>query len=254
MPGTLPSVLATGKKPLSEAASPAPGRTQKTEQRSRVARRRVLVGGCVALLAAGGLAFLLTRGGDIIPFGDENKHQIAALAFEARVVAVPTTDTLPTELKDVVAPAADGVVSTISALFHGAFIDPDVWDGDDYEDLFGAVMDEGTAAQALQDVDSLTLGTGAGDVYDFVDPEPNKLAIQVLTDRKDQPTQAIAKVTFRATAALDDGTFTAITVTGSFFLHEDGGTWRIFAYDVGMDEKARTAPVTATPTSSTEAS
>jgi hypothetical protein len=248
--------LATGKKPLSEAAPPAPARTQKTAQRSQVARRRAIVGGVVALLVAGGLAFALTRGGGgILPIlGGGDDRETPQLAFTPRVVAATTTDTKPKKVADAIAPVGEDVTATITTLFQGAYIDPEVWDGDDYEDLFNDVMDEGSAEQALGDVDTLTLGTGAGEVYAFVEPGPNKLTVEVLTDGRDQPTQAIAKVTFHATAEHDDGTFTEITTTGSFFLRHEDGSWRIFAYDVDKQEKNRRPPSSATPTPSTEAS
>lgn len=248
--------MATGKKPLSEAASPAPGRTQQTAQRSKVARRRALVGGLVALLVAGGLALLLTQGGDgidipIIGGGDD--RETPQLVFESKVVPSTTTTTKQGELVDVVAPVGESVQTTMTTLFQGAFIDPDVWDGDNYEDLFTQVMDEGTATQALADVDTVSLGTGAGDVYAFVQPDKSKLSIKVLTDGKDQPAQAIAVVTFEATAEHDDDTFTAITVTGTYFLRDDGGTWRIFAYDVTKDEEATKPPKSPSPSGATGA-
>lgn len=249
--------MATGKKPLSEAASPAPGRTQKTAQRSQVARRRALVGGLAALLVAGGLAFVLSRDGNGINIpiiGDGDDRETPQLAFESKVVPSSTTATKQGELVDVVAPVGDSVDATMTTLFQGAFVDPDVWDGDDYEDLFAEVMDEGTAAQALTDVDTVTLGTGAGDVYAFVEPDRSKLSIEVITDGQDQPAQAIATVSFAALAELDDETFTAITVTGTYFLRDDGGTWRIFAYDVTRDEEAAKPPKSPSPSGASGAS
>ncbi|HEX6844670.1 MAG TPA: hypothetical protein VF235_06080 [Actinomycetota bacterium] len=241
--------MATGKKPLSEAASPAPpGRTQKTAQRSQVARRRVIVGGVVALLAAGGLAFLLTRG-DGIPIIDDliDNREVPQVAFVPTVKVSTTTETKPGALEEAATPAGEGVATTITALFQGAFVDPDVWEGDDYEGVFQEVMTEPAVAEALSDVDVLTLGTGAGDVYDWIVPDVEKLQVRVLTDTQDAPIQAIATATFKATAEHDDGTYTKISVTGSYFLREEGGSWRIFAYDVERNEKKTSAPTSATP-------
>ena len=77
--------MATQKKtPLSEAAAPAPGRSQKTP-RSTVARNRLIAGGVVALLLVGGGIFLATRGGnplDVIPGVGDPARPVSAFEFE----------------------------------------------------------------------------------------------------------------------------------------------------------------------------
>jgi hypothetical protein len=239
--------LATTKKPLSEAATSTPGRTEQTAQRSRVARRRLLVGGIVAVVAIGVLVFLLIGGKDLLPpvLGGDTP-ETPELDFRlGTVTVVTTTDTRPAQLEGDAKDVAGDVHDTMNTLFQGAFIDPDVWDGDDYEDLFGAVMTEAAAERALADVDTLTLGSGAGDVYDFVEPvTKSHLSVEVLTDTNDKPTQAIARVTFRANTEKDDGTFTQVTVAGSFFLRHEDGRWRVFSYEVDRTERPRTPPAT----------
>jgi hypothetical protein len=210
------------------------------------------VGGAVALLAAGGIAFLLSRGDGIPIIGDlVDDREVPQVAFVPTVKVSTTTETKPGALEEAAAPAGEGVATTMTTLFQGAFVDPDVWEGDDYEDVFADVMTETAVGLALADVDVLTLGTGAGDVYDWITPEVEKLDVRILTDTKDAPSEAIATVTFRATAEHDDDTYTAITVKGSYFLRDDGGTWRIFAYDVERNEKETTAPTSATPSGET---
>lgn len=244
--------MATGKKPLREAASSAPGRSQKAQTRSKVARRRAAAGALVALLLIGGLAVLFTRGGEGIGIFTHSQTPTPQLTFATvKVVAATTTATTPDKIAGEVKPVGKAVELSMRTLFEGAFIDPAVWDGDHYDDLFSQVMDEGAAGRALQDVATVTLGSGAGDVYASVKPDKSKLIIKVLTDAKDKPVQAIAQVTFRATATHDDGTFTKITVTGSFFFHQVDGAWRIFSYDVKRQEtpfKPPSPTASSTPT------
>jgi hypothetical protein len=243
--------LATGKKPLSEAAPPAPGRTQKTAQRSQVARRRLVVGGIVGVVVIGALVYLLSGGESPvdIPIIGNDDPETPMLVFETKTVPAATSDTAQSKLQDTVAPVGEAVDATMTTLFQGAFVDPEVWDGGDYEDLFAETMDEALLAGALEDVDTLTLGADAGDTYDFVTPEKSKLTVKVVTDPKDQPVQAIALVTFTALAELDDDTYTEITLTGTYFLRDQDG-WRIFAYDATKDEEAAKAPKSPTPSSS----
>jgi hypothetical protein len=239
------------KKPLSEAASSAPGRTQQTQQRSKVARRRAIAGGVAALVVIGVLALLLTNGKEVIQTITGTKRETPQLVFAlSKVSATTTTDTKPGKVIDDATRVAADVQSTLTTFFQGAFVDPDVWDGDNYEDLFKEVMDEGAAATALNDIDTLTLGSGAGDIYDFVDPGRNKLVVKVLTDTKDQPSEAIATVMFRAGTEKDDGTFSSIEVTGTFFLRHLDGEWRIFSYDVDKTERAAKRAPGSTPSTS----
>jgi hypothetical protein len=55
-------------------------------------------------------------------------------------------------------------------------------------------------------------------------------------------------VTFRAPATHDDGTFSKIIVTGSFFFHDVGGTWQIFSYSDVSRNETPFQPPSPTPT------
>ena len=121
----------------------------------------------------------------------------------------------------------------------GGFVEPDTW-GD-----FGAIeglFDKEALETAEADLDTLTLGETAGDTYTFVQPDKGVLVIDVLTDQGDKPVEALADALFVATAEADDGTFTKVMSSGSFFLHRIDGDWKIYAYEVERNDKPTQAP------------
>lgn len=247
--GSLVLVLATERKtPLREAASSAPGRTQKTESRSKVARRRAVVGGAAAVVLIGGVGFLATRGGDGILTGiiGGSDRPVPEFAF-----VLKGTDYEPTEIggdkaaqQSTAKSTADEVRTTLDTLYSTAYVNPDTWgDTGEIEDLFT----KDAQGRLETDVNVLTLGANAGDTYDFVQPLKSQTSVQVLTDAKGGALRAYAKVTFFATTELKDGTFTKIASTGSFFLVSQDGAWMIEGYRVQRGEKAYTPP-TPTPT------
>jgi hypothetical protein len=141
---------------------------------------------------------------------------------------------------------------SLDVLYFDGFVDPDHWDGGDYDDVWD-VFDDGAREQAKNDVQTLTLGDDAGDVYDFVQPDKGVVAVNVLTGPNDEPTEALAKAFFSATAEHDDGSYTKITSSGTFFLRQVEGGWRIFTYDVDRTEKTTDAPtpsISGSPSSS----
>lgn len=202
------------------------------------------------LLLAGGGAYLATQGGGIdIPGLGPADPPTPKFNFELINVSVKTTTASgPKTVEDLAAPVADQVVDALDVLYSGAYVDPDVWERDDYQDLFDSVMDEGASAQAMNDLASLTLGEGAGDVYDFVEPAMGRVKVVVLTGTDDKPAQAIASIAFSALAEHDDGTFTKIASGGTYFFKNIDGDWRIFSFDVSRNEKTAEAPQSATPT------
>jgi hypothetical protein len=245
--------LASGsKRPLSEAAPPEPTRTQSTDKRSQVARRRAVVGIVIAVLVVGVAAFLLTRGGGSIPIlGGSSDPEIPTFAFEkARFVAESTTDTSSKQLH--VDPTGREVQDLVTAFYQSVWIDPDVWKDADYTDAFEDTMTEGAAAEAQKDLEALTLGPAAGDTYAFVTPERSTILVTVLTGPDDQPVQALAQVIFRASAEHTDGTFTDVTQEASYFVQNIDGDWRIISFRAVRDEEEGKAPASASP--STEAS
>jgi hypothetical protein len=250
--------LATERKtPLSEAATEGPGRAKKSSQRSKVVRRRAIVGGVVAVVLVGGAILLALTGGDnpINNFFSSSETPVPDFNFKvAKIVPVPTTKTRAKKVLGAVKPIAEEVQKAMDQLYLGTFVDPNVWNDGDYEKVFDDVMDGPAKDEAAKQIDGITLGSDAGSTYDSVQPGYSKLTIKVLTDPNDTPTEAIAMASFQGLAAHDDGTYSKVFSTGSyFFKHEDGG-WKIFAFKVARNEKKAKAPVAATPSAGASAS
>lgn len=255
MTGSLVLVLATERKtPLREAASSAPGRTQKAENRSKVARRRAMVGGVAAVVLVGGGAFLATRGGDGILPGiiGGSERPVPEFAFVLKGAGYePTAVGGDKTAQQATAKSTAGEVkAALDTLYSTAYVNPDTWgDVGEIEDLFT----KDAQGQLETDVNTLTLGANAGDTYDFVQPLKSQTSARVLTGAEGEALRAYAKVTFVATTELKDDTFTKISSTGSFFLVNQDGAWMIEGYRIKRREKAYTPPTptateAATPT------
>ena len=193
--------------------------------------------GVVAVLVVGGI---LLMGGDV-PLIPDGPHGPSSFSFDlaGNVQVSATSDTPPTQLGDVASEAGDGVKATMDQLYFNAFVDTDQWG--DYADAY-ALFDGQAATSAEGDADVLTLGPTAADTYETVEPTSGSLSISVLTNAKDAPVSAVAEVEFLAEATGTDGSTTEITSTGSFFLRQVDGTWRIYAYRVDRDDSTAAAP------------
>jgi hypothetical protein len=191
----------------------------------------------VAVLVVGGI---LLTGGDV-PLIADGPHGPSSFSFDlaGNVQVSPTSDTPPAQLGDVARDAGDGVKQTMDELYFSAFVDSDQWG--EYAEAF-ALFDSRAAASAEDDADVLTLGPTAGDLFETVEPTSGTLTISVLTNGQDAPVSAVAEVEFFADATGTDGSTTEITSTGSFFLRQVDGTWRIYAYRVDRDDTTTAAP------------
>jgi hypothetical protein len=236
-------------------ADPSSRRVSSSSKRA-TARRRAIVGGVAALVLAGGAVALFTGGGDgdgplggLLP-GDDGP-ETPEFAFAVKKVVPQTTSETPSrdlekEAKDV----ADAVKSTLDELYFDGFVEHDTWgDFGEIEELF----DEEARGQAESDLDTLTLGASGSETFTFVQPGESTIKIDVLADDGDRPVQAIATVKFSGTAEGDDGSFTEVKSTGSFFLRHAEGGWRIYAYRVERADKP-TDPPSASATASEAAS
>jgi hypothetical protein len=239
------------KTPLSEAGATTPGRSQKTQQRSKVARTRLIVGGLAALALIGGGVFVATRDSDgnliqgIIGGGGDRPVPEVTLALTDTSYD-PTSAEADTAKQESTTEQVSGAVKgTLETMLRTAYIDPDTWDDP------GAVADTftGDASDRVEtDVAVLTLGEDAGDTYEYVEPGKGKLAVDVLTGSQGQALRAFASVTFPGLAEHDDGSYTKLVITGSYFLVHEDGEWRIVQYRVNRDERAAKPP--ASPSAS----
>ncbi len=188
------------------------------------------------------IAAILLSGGKV-PLVNDGPDGPNGFSFQLGRVQATTISTTPrSELNDVARQAGAGVKETMDELYFRAFVDQGSWG--DYEAAFE--LFEGRAAtSAGSDAEVLTLGSTASDEFEALDEASGTLTVSVLTDAKDAPVSAVAKVEFEATVEVrGGGTSTQVVSIGSFFLRQVEGAWRIFAYEVDRDdaEAAATSP------------
>ena len=229
------------KTPLREAAPSASGRTPETPDRSKVARNRIIAGVVIAVVVIVAI-FLLTRGDGIIGTITGDKPPVGKVNFHLKgtefVATQPEGDVQAQ--KDTAKATADAVKTQLDTLFEKAYVDPGSW-GDTGE--IGDVFTDGAKGQLKDDIATITLGDNAGDTYDSVDPGKNSAKVRTLTDKDGNALRAAADISFTGLAKHKDGTYSAITVTGTFFFVKDGDTWRIEGYSLDRKEKPAKAPV-----------
>lgn len=229
------------KTPLREAAPSASGRTPETPDRSKVARNRIIAGVVIAVVVIVAI-FLLTRGDGIIGTITGDKPPVGKVNFHLKgtefVATQPEGDVQAQ--KDTAKATADAVKTQLDTLFEKAYVDPGSW-GDTGE--IGDLFTGGAKGQLKDDIATITLGDNAGDTYDSVDPGKNSAKVRTLTDKDGNALRAAADISFTGLAKHKDGTYSAITVTGTFFFVKDGDTWRIEGYSLDRKEKPAKAPV-----------
>ena len=209
----------------------------------------------VVVVAIGAAILLATRGGggSIIGGGDE-----PAPPFDFIVKPATAIPTAPDADEAALSASADEVAQEITPLiddlYTNAYLDPSNWRHDDYEEVFAAFAPQ-AAATAEQSVETLTLGSTAGNVFDTVDPGKSKLSYQVLFDPDGKPETAVVSVIFRAKAERKNGTYLAIVSEGEFFLRQIDGQegqedgWTITAFDVRRDDHETHPPSHSASTS-----
>ena len=229
------------KTPLREAAPSASGRTPETPDRSKVARNRIIAGVVIAVVVIVAI-FLLTRGDGIIGTITGDKPPVGKVNFHLKgtefVATQPEGDVQAQ--KDTAKATADAVKTQLDTLFEKAYVDPGSW-GDTGQ--IGDLFTDGAKGQLKDDIATITLGDNAGDTYDSVDPGKNSAKVRTLTDKDGNALRAAADISFTGLAKHKDGTYSAITVTGTFFFVKDGDTWRIEGYSLDRKEKPAKAPV-----------
>lgn len=239
-------------------ANSTPRRVSSSSKRAAVARRRAIVIAIAALVLAGAGVYLLTGGRDGDGLGGiigDPGPPTPEFAFELkRVVPETTSETPSRQLRNEAGEVADGVKSTLDELYYDGFVEHDTWgDFGEIEELF----DGGARDQAEADLDTITLGASGSETYTFLRPARGTVVVDVLTDPADRPVLALASVRFVGTAEAEDGTFTSVRSSGSFFLRHVEGGWKIYAYRVERDDRSAKGPSasgSATATASATAS
>jgi hypothetical protein len=202
----------------------------------------------IVLIAVAALVIFVLQGGDVPIVGGDDEPVPAFDFTVKRSVAVATSpDADVTALTPEAEAVGTEITPTLDDLYTNAFIDPSNWEDGDYEEVFAAFApDAATAAE--QNVDTLTLGSTAGDDYVSVDPGKGFLTYEVLFDRHGNPDTAVVAVRFTALGELTDGTFVEIVSDGQYFLRDIDG-WQITAFDVTRRDTETEPPSPSASTS-----
>jgi hypothetical protein len=202
----------------------------------------------VVLVAAGVLIILALQGngaGGIIGTISGGNHEddtVPPFDFTQGKVGVVGTvahadiDAMTTQAES----AAADITPMLDDLYTNAFLDPTNWRDGDYEEVFGIFASD-ALADAQAGVETLTLGTTAGDVYERVTPKRGSIKYRVLFDQDGNPATVVATVSFSALGQRQDGTYTAIVSSGEYFLSDEGG-WKVTAFTVSRSDHETKAP------------
>jgi hypothetical protein len=193
----------------------------------------------IVLVAALAVLLLLLHGGETgIPILGQVPDDTVP-PFDLKVtksVAISTDPLADVEvLKATAAEIGAEITPTIDDLFTNAFLDPSNWRNGDYAEVIAA-FDPGAASAAEQSLETLTLGTGAGEVYDSVRPGKSTVSYRVLFDPDGKADTVVAIFTFTATGHRKDGTDVAISSKGQLFLKDIDG-WKITAFKVARKDR-----------------
>jgi hypothetical protein len=212
----------------------------------------VIVGVVAAVVVIVGLFLVLGGGGNNNPIaviiGDTQPppptfaFKNVASGYEATVAKVDKKKQM--KAGKAIAPDVQAVVTD---LLQTGYVDPDSW-GD-----VGAIEDffTGSASDQVEpNIDTLTLGTDAGETYESLSPTTSRLKVVALTDGDANATRAMADFDFGGKATLTDGTSAKVTVTGTLFLVPDGDTWKIEAFDVRREIKPKKPKASASASTS----
>lgn len=196
------------------------------------------------LVAGGAIALLALKGGSVPGvFGGGPDNSTPTFDFRAgKTIAISTSDQVRAkDLQTAADQTAVEATPVIDALFTQAFLNPENWRSGSYDSAFEA-FDDAARTSAEKQIETVTLGTTAGDTYDTVSPGKSKLWFRVLFDADSKPTSVVAVVRFHALGKRKDGTYTDITAHAQFFMHDTGDGWQIYSFKVGRTDQETTPP------------
>ena len=247
--------LTEGSQPPKTPPAVAATRSQRNARRRRTTP--LLLAIPLLLVASAVGLFLFTRGGEAsipIPFIGSEPEPVPPFDFPAPQVGIEATSekTDVESLRATAEEAAAGAVPVIDQLYTEGFLDPNNWKDGEYDEVW-ELFDTSALPSAESSVETLTLGVGAGDVYQSVQPEKGKMKVRVLFDENGEVVSMVALVSFEAFAAGKDGTYTNVVSEGQFFLRDTGDGWKIYSFDAKrLDSEA--APPKPAPSASASAS
>jgi hypothetical protein len=211
----------------------------------------LVVAGVVLVLALGGGEVVR----DIIPGGDDGPS-METPPFEFRLtktdIVATAEDAEVSTLRPAAEAAGEDVAPVLDELYTNGYLDPTNWREGDYEEILDLFTDDAAAA-AAENLETLTLGASAGDVYETVAPRRAGLRFTVLFDPEGAVDTIVVRVRFYALGERTDGTFVSIVSAGQVFLRDVDG-WKITAFDVRRADRETEAPSPPPPSGSASAS
>jgi len=204
----------------------------------------------IVIVALGIGLFLFLRNGDVdLPIiGDDRDDTVPEFSFRVtKATGIATSEGAEAEsLNAQAADVGEEVTPVLDELYTAAFLDPGNWRDGDYEQVWGFFTDDARpAAEAA--VETLTLGTTAGDIYETVQPDKSTLSYTVLFDPESSPDSLVVRVSFSALGERTDGTYTQIVSVGQLFMDDLGG-WKVTAFDVEREDHETEPPAPAPST------
>jgi ketosteroid isomerase-like protein len=213
----------------------------------------VFIGIGVAVVVVAGVivAFALTRNKSSSPGTVSGSSSYGGFQF-SDVKYDPVTTVVGADQKkanNAAKQASVQVTSQLNTLYGEGFLDPANWQKGSYASAL-AVFDAHAAAQAQQQIDTLTAGTAAGASFTTITPQGSKLHIDVLVDKGNNPVSAIGELEFRASAMGKDGTVTKLISKATYIFTQEGGVWKITSFNVQREDKQGGASPSAGATGS----
>jgi hypothetical protein len=237
---------------------PVANRTHRRARKRKVPLAAALVP--IGLVALGVVVVLALGGGDavddLLPGGGDDGPSMETPPFDFRLSrttdVVATADDVEIEtLRPTADAVREDVVPVLDELYTNAYLDPTNWREGDYEEILD-LFTEGAAASVAENLETLTLGASAGDLYDTVSPTKGSLRFSVLFDPEGGVDTIVVRVRFYALGERTDGTFVSIVSAGQVFLRDVDG-WTITAFDLRRADRETEAP-TPSPSASASAS
>jgi hypothetical protein len=231
---------------LATDPQPQPGVRANHSHRKKTSPLRFLIPIALVALAIGLFLALRGDGVDLPIIGDGPDDTVPAFSFRVtKIRGVATSENADLDaLNSQAADVTDEISPVLDELFTAAFLDPGNWRDGEYEAVWDFFADDARSA-AESSVETLTLGTTAGDVYETVVPEKSTLAYEVLFDPQGSPDPVVVRFRFTALGEGTDGTYTEVVSVGQLFMGDLDG-WKVTAFDVERED-ARTEPPAPAP-------
>jgi hypothetical protein len=201
-------------------------------------------------VAVGAVVFLLQGGGNPARTGATPGPNAPPFRFQLGSTHAITTVAKGKANQGAVSAAAKDIDTTLTNMFALAFLDPDHWKKSNYDAAFGYFAEGKAAASARRDEATLTLGQGAGDTFDDVQPRSGTLAVRVLTGSSGKPVTSAATAHFTADATKKDGSTMLIKCHATFYLQPSDNAWVIVGYRATRMDRSTGQPAPSAGASS----